>query len=72
MAIKRHVVYMATTADRYELPIAVADTHQELDRLLGKRKNYTLTTICHDRQRNKKDFDGDDGRHHVRVFKVEV
>lgn len=72
MAIKRHVVYMATTADRYELPIAVADTHQELDRLLGKSRHFTLTTICHDRHRPKKDFEGDDGRKHVRVFKVEV
>lgn len=39
-------VYMAVTTDKYELPIAVADTVKELSELTGTSKNAISSAIC--------------------------
>jgi hypothetical protein len=39
-------IYMAVTADKYELPVAVADTALGLDRLLGLYQNRVLEAIA--------------------------
>lgn len=39
-------VYMAVTTDKYELPIAVADTVKELSELTGTSTNAISSAIC--------------------------
>lgn len=41
------VVYMAVTKDKYELPIAVADTTAELAKLVGVSRNAINSAISH-------------------------
>lgn len=38
-------VYLVVTADEYELPLAVADTADELSRILGRTVNDIYVTI---------------------------
>ena len=38
-------VYMKVTTDRYELPLAVADTGEELARICGVSKNNVYNTM---------------------------
>lgn len=33
-------IYIAVTNDKYELPVAVADTQEELGIMTGKKKDY--------------------------------
>lgn len=46
-------LYMATTLDEYELPIAVADTSVELARKMGVTKAGLLSVISHAKQHKK-------------------
>ena len=39
---RKDVLWMKVTLDEYELPLAVADTSRELERMLGLRKNAVL------------------------------
>ena len=41
------VLYMAVTSDKYELPIAVADSPLELGEMLGRSRNTILSAISH-------------------------
>ena len=45
-----HKLYMATTSDRYELPLYVADTPKELARQMGITKGAVLSGISHAKQ----------------------
>lgn len=45
----KNVVYMAHTLDKYELPIAVADTVGELAQLCGTSKSTILSAITHEK-----------------------
>ena len=38
-------VYMKITTDRYELPLAVADTGEELAKICGVSRNNVYTTM---------------------------
>jgi len=40
-------LYMAVTADRYELPLFVADSPRELVLVTGYSKNIILSSIAH-------------------------
>ena len=43
-------LYVKTTADRYELPVAVADSVKELAEMLGVNANMISAAICHARK----------------------
>lgn len=43
-------LYVKVTDDKYELPIAVADSAGELAKMLGVKKNTVLTKISHGKQ----------------------
>lgn len=45
---------MKVTLDEYELPLAVADTSRELERMLGLRKNAVIHLMYKARQRKGK------------------
>ena len=40
-------LYMKTTGDKLDLPVAVADSPGELARILGTNKNVVLSSISH-------------------------
>lgn len=40
------VLYMAVTADEYELPVAVADTPEELGAMLNRSPNTIRSLVC--------------------------
>ena len=42
-----HKLYVATTPDRFELPICVADSPAELAEKMGVRKGTVLSVISH-------------------------
>lgn len=48
--MKEKYLYMAVTADKYELPIAVRDTAVDLGKIFGKTANAIVSSIC--RKRN--------------------
>ena len=48
------VLYIAVTKDKYELPVAVADSVGELSQMTGATKNSILSCISHGKR---------DGRH---------
>ena len=39
-------LYMRTTRDKYELPLAVAETPAELGLMVGKSANNVMSLIC--------------------------
>lgn len=39
-------LWLAVTPDQYELPIAVADTAEQLSKLLGLKGNYVPKMYC--------------------------
>lgn len=41
------IVYMKVTRDKYELPIAVADSVRELSRMTGTTENSIWSNITH-------------------------
>ena len=55
--MKHKYIYIATTYDKYELPIAVADTVKELSELTGANKKSIANRVL-------------DGRSHF--YRVEV
>ena len=55
--MKHKYIYIATTYDKYELPIAVADTVKELSELTGANKKSIANRVS-------------DGRSHF--YRVEV
>ena len=40
-------LYMKTTGDKLDLPVAVADSPGELARILGTKKSVVLSSISH-------------------------
>ena len=57
-------LWMAVTPDKYELPIAVADTGKELAKILG----VTESNICHLWNRKRKS----DRRCKYYIYRIEV
>lgn len=55
-------LYLAVSEDEYELPIAVARSAQELERLLGLGKGTVSSHISHAKSRRRK---------RQRYFKIE-
>lgn len=47
--IHKDYLYMAVTPDKYELPIAVAETPTELGKLVGRSAVLISSSICHQR-----------------------
>ena len=47
MEKKQSAVYMMVTQDKYELPLAVADTVAELARLTGQKRNTIASAMSH-------------------------
>ena len=43
------ILYLRTTTDKYELPIAVAESAAELARLLGTTKGCVYSSLSHKR-----------------------
>lgn len=41
------VVYMEVTKDKYELPVAIADSVAELARMIGQSRNTISSAISH-------------------------
>lgn len=48
------ILYMAVTADKYELPICVADSAGELAACVGRRREYVLKLITIHKQKPPK------------------
>lgn len=48
------MLYMAISRDKYELPLAVADTIEELAELCGVKPNSIRQYLCHSRQTGKR------------------
>lgn len=46
-------LYLATTDDKYELPVAVSDTPAGLAQMLGVSKGGILSVISHAKQHRK-------------------
>lgn len=44
------IVYMKVTRDKYELPIAVADSVRELSRMTGATENSIWSNITHQKK----------------------
>lgn len=67
-------VFLAVTADEYELPVAVCDTQYGLDRALGYQKGYVHRSV----KVNRKYADGtvkpewNKGKDCCRVYAVEI
>lgn len=43
-------IWLMVSRDTLSLPLAVADTAEELGRIVGVTKNNIMSTICHDRK----------------------
>ena len=48
------VVFMKVTRDRYELPIAIADSVQELARITGSNENTISSALSHAKTKRRK------------------
>lgn len=46
-------VYMKVTKDKYELPVAVADSAKELAEICGTSRTNILSAIIHAKQRGQ-------------------
>ena len=46
--------WMAVEADEYELPLAVADTAEELGRMVGLKKNSIIDSVLKNRNGREK------------------
>lgn len=46
-------LYIATTPDRYELPVAISETPQGLASLVGTTKGTVLSCISHQKEGRK-------------------
>lgn len=47
-------LWLAVTPDKYELPIAVADSAMELSRMLGSKNNLVSKQYCQHKKGNFK------------------
>lgn len=47
-------LYMKVTSDIYELPLAVADSTEELAQMVGARRNTIDSIICHAKDGKRK------------------
>ena len=45
------VVYMKVTKDKYELPVAIADSIVELAKILGVKKEHIYDSMSHAKRR---------------------
>lgn len=45
--MKQQYIWMKVTRDKYELPVAVADTAVELARIVGTTKNAVVSSVSH-------------------------
>lgn len=52
--MQKKYLYMAVTPDKYQLPLAVADTVQQLARMVGVTTNSIYSAISHGEARNWK------------------
>ena len=50
----REVLWLAVTPDKYELPVAVAETAKELAIMLGVKKDTIHSTISHAKKKGYK------------------
>ena len=50
----RNVLYMQITRDKYELPMAVADSAAELARMIGVKPDTVRSAMCHDKKAGHK------------------
>lgn len=48
------VVFMKVTRDKYELPIAIADSIQELARITGSNENTIRSELSHAKTKKRK------------------
>ena len=48
------ILYIACTPDKYELPLAVADTAEELGEMLGIKRQHVYQYICRTAEKNRK------------------
>lgn len=48
------IIYMQVTRDKYELPMAVADSIKELARMIGKEPNRISSSMSHARAKGYK------------------
>lgn len=48
------VLYMETTKDKYQLPVAVADSIKELSLITGVAYNSIASSISHEKRSKKK------------------
>ena len=52
--MKNNAVYMLVTQDKYELPLAVADSIAELARIIGVKQNYISSAMSHAKKKGFK------------------
>lgn len=50
--VKRTVVWMLVTRDRFELPIAIAESATELASILGTTKGNITSSLSHQKERS--------------------
>lgn len=50
----QEVIWLAVTPDKYELPVAVADTAEELGNMLGKTANAIYSSMSNSKKRGYK------------------
>lgn len=50
----KKIVWMKVTHDKYELPVAVADTAEELAKICGTTKNCICSSMSHAKNGRKK------------------
>lgn len=60
------ILWLAVTCDKYELPVAVAETLSELSRMLG----ISASSICHSMSRADKY--GVKNKRKYKFYKIEV
>ena len=60
-------LYMAVTADKFELPLGVADTAADLGKMFGKTEGYIYSFISHQKSGSRigtkfirVDYDGEE------------
>lgn len=64
--MKKKYIWMAVTADRLELPIAIADTAEELSKILGINRTSVMTNAL------RKESGKISGRRIVKVDRYEI
>ena len=52
--MKQQYIWMKVTRDKYELPVAVANTASELARIVGTTKNAVVSSVSHLEHGHKK------------------